>query len=161
MACLSSVTLSHLIYRCSPFQPKTKTSVERPYRQKQQKFPHWSPKQTGNPTCFLQLFVMGNRSQPGSLRADEVFLSFSFPAIHFHSAVVVVMDAAFRFLFFLSIGFYATQRINDLIFQKQWSLMALVLLSTIENVVTEVFRFFQSKSINNKYLWSPLASMWS
>lgn len=101
-----------------------------------------------------------------SLGADEVFLTFSFPAINFHSGVVVVMNTTFHFLFLLSIiGFCAIQRIDDLIFQRQWPLTALVLLSTIENVATEVCgdfylqRFFQSKSINNNYFWSPLASL--
>lgn len=38
-----------------------------------------------------------------SLGADEVFLTFSFPAINFHSGVVVVMNTTFHFLFLLSI----------------------------------------------------------
>lgn len=128
---------------------------------------HWAPEEAGNTICFLQLFMMGNRIQPRILWADEIFLSFNFLAICCHSGVLVVMSCCILFsLVALYTGFCAIQRINDLIFQVQWPLMALMLLSTTENVAAEVCgefylqSFFQSKSTNNSSFSSSLASIW-
>lgn len=229
MSCLPSVRVSHLIFRCSPFQLKTKPSVERPHRQKQQRFlplPCWAqlvdpnlatnvqlgmwlkpdalPSMLSTLNCTNPLPVRfplpsfqtaaeashglsqegfagkaqltqisqlhtapsffdqrthkstdlqsrlktlsfppalhdGEQStawEPGSWQGISGFqlssnsLSFRGCGSEEHGILLSLLD--------IDIGFYAIQRINDLVLERQWLLVALVLPITIENVATEV-----------------------
>lgn len=106
----------------------------------------------------------GTGYSPGSCGPMRYFWASTFWQFAVIQGFWLWWAAAFCSLLLLSIlGFVLS---NDLIFQVQWPLMALVLLSTTENVAAEVCgefylqSFFQSKSTNNSSFSSSLASIW-